>query len=276
MFPDIGVFHPQIVHFVIALLMVGVVFRLISLTGKAQFTGAAALTLILIGTGASVLAVKSGEDAHGPAERVPGARDAVVEHEEWGERTRNLFLVVAAFELLALGLSDRRRRAVLVASAVVGLGGMFVLYETAEHGGELVYQYAGGVGVRSGDPNDLSRLLLAGLYHNAVLDRSEGRPVDAARLIEEMSRRFPDDRAIALLVIESLILDRENGEAALEALARFTVPEGDRRLRLQAGLLAADALQLTERTDSAQTTLEALLQDFPSNQRIENKLAELR
>ena len=276
MFPDIGVFHPQIVHFVIALLMVGVVFRLISLTGKAQFTGAAALTLILIGTGAAVLAVKSGEDAHGPAERVPGARDAVGEHEEWGERTRNLFLVVAALELLALGLSDRRRRAVLVASGVVGLGGMFVLYETAEHGGDLVYQYAGGVGVRSGDPNDLSRLLLAGLYHNAVLDRSEGRPVDAARLIEEMSRRFPDDRAIALLVIESLILDRENGEAALEALARFTVPEGDRRLRLQAGLLAADALQLTERTDSAQTTLEALLQDFPSNQRIENKLADLR
>lgn len=276
MFPDIGVFHPQIVHFVIALLMVGVAFRLISLTGKAQFTGAAALTLILIGTGASVLAVKSGEDAHGPAERVPGARDAVVEHEEWGERTRNLFLVVAALELLALGLSDRRRRAVLVASGVVGLGGMFVLYETAEHGGDLVYQYAGGVGVRSGDPNDLSRLLLAGLYHNAVLDRSEGRPVDAARLIEEMSRRFPDDRAIALLVIESLILDRENGEAALEALARFTVPEGNRRLRLQAGLLTADALQLTELTDSAQTTLEALLQDFPSNQRIENKLAELR
>lgn len=190
MFPDIGVFHPQIVHFVVALLIVGVVFRLISLTGKAPFTGAAALTLILIGTGASVLAVESGDDAHGPAERVPGARDAVVEHEEWGERTRNLFLAVAMLELLALGLSGRRRSAVLVASGVVGLGGMFVLYETAEHGGELVYEYAGGVGVRSGDPNDLSKLLLAGLYHNAVLDRSEGRSADAARLIEEMSRPF--------------------------------------------------------------------------------------
>ena len=69
-------------------------------------------------------------------------------------------------------------------------------------------------------------------------------------------------------MIESLILDRANGEAALEALARFTVPEGNRRLRLQAGLLTADALQLTERTDSAQTTLEVLLQDFPSNQQI--------
>lgn len=276
MFPDIGVFHPQIVHFVIALLMVGVVFRLISLTGKAPFTGAAALTLILIGTGASVLAVESGDDAHGPAERVPGARDAVVEHEEWGERTRNLFLAVAMLELLALGLSGRRRSAVLVASGVVGLGGMFVLYETAEHGGELVYEYAGGVGVRSGDPNDLSKLLLAGLYHNAVLDRSEGRSADAARLTEEMSRPFPDDPAIELLAIESLILDRENGEAALEALARFTAPEGDGRLRLQAGLLTADALQLTGLTDSARTTLEVLLEDFPSNQRIENKLAELR
>ncbi len=60
------------------------------------------LTLLLLGTGAAVIAVQSGGDAHGPVERVPGARDMVEEHEEWGERTRNVFFLVVALELLAL------------------------------------------------------------------------------------------------------------------------------------------------------------------------------
>ena len=50
MLPDIGVFHPQVVHFVIALLIAGVVFRLVSLTGKLTFTGPAAAVLLLAGT----------------------------------------------------------------------------------------------------------------------------------------------------------------------------------------------------------------------------------
>ncbi len=64
------------------------------MTGRAAFTGPAALTLLLLGSGAVVIAVQSDEDAHGPAERVPGARDMVKEHEEWGERTRNVFVLV--------------------------------------------------------------------------------------------------------------------------------------------------------------------------------------
>src|SRR3990172_5506510 len=151
--PNIAYWHPQVVHFVVALLFVGVALRLLSLTGRWSFTGPAAATLIFLGTAAAVVAVKSGTDAHGPAERVPGARDAVVEHEELGERTRNLFLVVAALEIGALALGTRpARRWVTIAAAIGGFGGLLVLYEAAEHGGELVYAYAGGVGVRSGEP----------------------------------------------------------------------------------------------------------------------------
>ena len=108
--PDTGAFHPHIVHFVIALLFVGVAFRLVSLTGRFAFTNHAATVLILLGTVAAFAAVKSGDDAHGPAERVPGARAAVVEHEEWGERARNAFIVVSLFELAALGLAFRKHR----------------------------------------------------------------------------------------------------------------------------------------------------------------------
>src|SRR6266480_5829942 len=99
--PNIGAYHPIIVHFAIALLVVGVTFRWISLTGRAPFTGPAAATLILAGAVAALLAVHSGTDAHGPVERIPGARNAVGEHEEWGERTRNIFLIVGAIEIAA-------------------------------------------------------------------------------------------------------------------------------------------------------------------------------
>ena len=51
-----------------------------------------------------------------------------------GERSRNIFLVVAALEIAALiPAAQRWRKGVHLASAVVGLGGAFSLYETGEH-----------------------------------------------------------------------------------------------------------------------------------------------
>src|SRR6266480_4395974 len=97
--PNIGAYHPIIVHFAIALLVVGVIFRWISLTGRVAFTGAAAATLILAGAVAALLAVHSGTDAHGPVERIPGVRQAVMEHEGAGEWARNVGLLVAVLEI---------------------------------------------------------------------------------------------------------------------------------------------------------------------------------
>ena len=44
-------------------------------------------------------------------------------------------------------------------------------FEAAEHGGELLYSYAGGVGTRSGEPADFKRLPVAGLYNASRIDR---------------------------------------------------------------------------------------------------------
>ncbi|MGH7676577.1 MAG: hypothetical protein ACREMV_15030, partial [Gemmatimonadales bacterium] len=66
--PNLAWFHPQIVHFAVALLAAGVLSRWISLTDRAAFTGPAAAALLLAGTAAAVLAVRSGTDAHGPVE----------------------------------------------------------------------------------------------------------------------------------------------------------------------------------------------------------------
>lgn len=274
--PDIGTFHPIIVHFVVALLFVGVVLRVVSLTGKLSFTKSAATVLILLGTVATILAARSGDDAHGPAERIPGAREAVHEHEEAGERARNVFLLVGTLELAALALAKKNyARWVLTASGVVGLFGLYVVYEAAEHGAEVVYEYAGGVGTRSGNDEDVGRLLVAGLFHQARLDREAGRHEEAARLIEELARRRPDELDVQLLMAQSLIEDRDDGRAALAALEKLSVPPDNRRERLQYGLYTAAAWELIGETDSARVVLGQLQTDFPNSTAIQERLDRL-
>jgi uncharacterized membrane protein len=279
--PDIGVFHPQIVHFVIAFLVGGVVLRVVSLLGRPAWAGPAAATLILVGALASVVAVRSGTDAHGPVERVPGARQAVVEHEEWGERTRNLFLGIAVIELIGLGLArspdrDKIARGVRMASAAVGLVGLFFVYETGEHGGHLVYGYAGGVGIRSGQPEDVTHLLIAGLYHQAMQDRAQGRPEAAARLIEEMRLRAGDDWSVQLMAAESLLRDRGEPQAALDFLAGLDVPADNPQIAPRMGLLRADALEALGMTDSARVVVQDLANRFPTSRAVRARAEAMR
>src|SRR5436309_7233177 len=123
-------FHPQFVHFAIALLVAGVVFRAVSLLGRPAFAAPAALSLLAAGTLAAALAVQSGTAAHGPVERIPGVRQAVADHEEWGIRTRNVFFTVIVLEGIGLLLyRSPRRRLAYAASAIVGVIGLACLYE---------------------------------------------------------------------------------------------------------------------------------------------------
>ena len=278
--PNIAVVHPQVVHFVVAFLSLGVAARVVSLLPlgeRFRFTGAMATVLIVLGTLAAVAAVRSGTDAHGPAERVPGAREAVMDHEEWGERTRNVFIGVALLELSGLAFASRRRaaQALRVGSALVGLAGAYVLYQPADYGGDLVYNHAGGVGLRSGDPTDLKRLLVAGLYHNARAAGDSGRTDEAGRLTEELVRQMPDDPTVRFLGVESLIKDHHDPRAALVALAAIEVKADDVRLQIRKGLLVSDAYQALGAADSARATIEALKARYPDNPRVKAMLERM-
>lgn len=275
--PDIGAFHPIIVHFVLALGIVGVLLRLVSLTGKLSWTGPAAALLLISASVAAVFAAQSGKDAHGLAERIPGARPAVQEHEETGELTRNLFLVVGVLELAALLFRSRvsAAKGLLFASGLVGIGAALELYEAGEHGGELVYSYAGGVGTRTGDPEDVQRLLVAGLYHQARTSREAGRLEESARLIDELSRQSPDDPAVKLLVAESLLKDRNDPTAALAAVAAIEAPPEDRFVTIRKGMLASEAWVAAGQKDSAKAILSDLAQRFPQARFVLDALKKL-
>jgi uncharacterized membrane protein len=268
--------HPQIVHFTIVLVVVGVAFRLVSLFGKPAFASPAASTLLILAALSSVVSVRSGTAAHAPVERAPGARPAVMEHEEWGERTQIVLLVLGAIELVGLALRRSPKAKIAhAAAAVVGLVGIYAVYETGKHGGELVYAYAGGVGLRSGDPKDVERLLLAGYYHQAMAERAAGRNEQAAALIAQAAERYRSDPEVQLLAAESQLLDRRNAEAAIDALKVIRLPDDNRFMAFRKATLLADAYEAAGRKADAIPALESTLKAFP-NPRLQQRLDGLK
>jgi uncharacterized membrane protein len=272
--PDIGFYHPIVIHFAIGLLAVGVLFRWIALTGRADFAGPAAACLILLATMAILVAAWSGEDAHEAVEAVPGTAAAVRAHQAWGERTRNLAVVAGALELLALALRGRPgARRIVFASAAIGVVALLAILETGKLGGELVYAHAGGVGIRSGKPEDVARLLLAGLYEQAEVDEKAGRGGDAASLLEIAAKRFPADNAVQVRAAEALLEDRKDPRGALEILGRPAPTPDEPSLRFRRGWLSADALDALGRQPEARAVLERMRAEFPENTRLRSRLA---
>ncbi len=271
-------YHPQVVHFAIALVFVGVGFRLLSLIRRLSFLDVAATLLILLGTVACFLAVQSGDAAHGPVERIPGARPAVVEHEAGGQRTRNIFAVVSLLEVAVLVLGWRKHRlafAATIAAAVVGVAGLGAMYETAEHGGELVYSYAGGVGTRSGAPDDVNRLFMAGIYQQALQDRQDGRVDDAMALLELGANRLTSNLDLQLMTAEWLTDVKRDPAAAIQRLDGLQIPSDDVRARVRAGLARASALAAQGNKDGAKAVLQTLQGEFPDNAQVRRRLDEL-
>jgi uncharacterized membrane protein len=278
--PSIATYHPIIVHFAIALLTIGVIFRWVSLTGRAPFTGPAAATLLILGTAAAVLAVRSGTDAHGPVERIPGVRQAVQEHEDAGEWARNVFLVVALLEIVALAARRKNvnvARVALWGSAVVGIAGFAAIVKAGDRGGDLVYNYGGGIGIRSGDTSDVTHLYLAGLYQAALQARTLKDSARAAVLFGDMERQFPNDTNVRLLVAESQLRDKHDPRGALATLGRLTAPHGNRFLASRVAFLKADAYVAAGKPDSARAALEQLATAYPElAERIRGRIAQIK
>lgn len=275
--PNIAEFHPQIVHFVIAGAALGIFFRWVSLTGKLKWTDGAATALIVVGAVAAWFAVRSGVDAHGIPERIPGAVQAVQHHEEEGIELRNIMLWLAALELIILvPLLAKWRKYGRVAAALLGIWAVALIYETGEAGGKLVYSYAGGVGTRSGDSTDVNNLLKAGMYHRATLSRAQKNADGAAATFAEMAVKFPEDATVQIMGAESLILDKKDFAAAQAALIKLAVPADTARNYRRYKLAWADMYIGLGHRDSARAILEPLLSKAPTNKALLDRMEKVK
>jgi uncharacterized membrane protein len=275
--PDIGYYHPQIVHFVIAGLSLGILFRVLSVTGKLPWTDRAATAIILLGTVAAVFAVQSGTDTHQLSERIPGAAAAVQAHEDAGKDLRNLFLFISAIEIAALiPALAKWKKYLIMASAAICLWGAYEVYDVGRLGGIVVYSFAGGVGERTNDTTDVNHTMVAALYNRALLDREQKNSAAAAQEFEELARRFPNDQEIQLAYAQSLIIDKKDGAAAMAQLGKIPMPPDTARAWSRYQSTKADAFVAMGQTDSARVILTALVAKFPQSQRLKDKLAKLK
>ena len=269
--------HPQIVHFTIVLVIVGVAFRLLSLLGPPAFAGPAAATLLILAAASSVALRAIGTAAHGPVERAPGARPAVMEHEEWGERTQNILLVLGVIELAGLAL--RRSPEVQVVHAARGARrprpASMPCMRPASMAASSCMPMPAASACGAGDPKDVERLLLAGYYHQALEDRKAGHNDRASELIGAAAKRFPSDVEVQLLAAESLMLDQKDPQRAADALAAITVPDSNRVLRTRKATLLADAFEKLGQKDNAIAALQAIVDAAP-NPRIQQRIDALK
>jgi uncharacterized membrane protein len=147
--------HPLVVHFPIALTMVTPLLVLMALVSK-RYTRvwlAASALMMLLAAGGAWVAASTGSAAEELAERVPGAKAILEEHEELGESAEYFAFALAGVLVIGTGLFWRwgekcPRRVIIgvgLAYLVANGAGALVVANAAHEGGRLVHE----VGVRA-------------------------------------------------------------------------------------------------------------------------------
>lgn len=183
--------HPIIVHFPIALLVAGLVVDLVSLFVRQRSAVRDTATwLYCAGAASAILAYFTGLNGADamllPAQVTP----LVDEHADWAFRTTWFFAFFASARL-AVSYILPPKPVVLGGAFVLGLAGVGMLFETAEHGALLVYQHGLGVAAITTDDAEAIDDLIADATVDQVdpgiIDLQEGswvwRPVRGAETV---------------------------------------------------------------------------------------------
>ncbi len=150
--PGLPNLHPALVHFPLAIFPAAVVFDLAALfLRRVAWLDRAATALYVLGAMGAGAAYLAGEEAEEGLHGLPAAVGVLIDqHSVWAARA---LWTIVALALLRLGLAwHERRRAVSgyrplrYAVLVVAAAALWLLVETADRGGALVYRH--GVAVQ--------------------------------------------------------------------------------------------------------------------------------
>ncbi len=144
--------HPLLVHFPIVLLIVAVLVDALSVVRPANTAfRRAAVVFFVVGALAATVTFFTGRAAADALSLPTFAVADVTDHADWATRTLWFFGLYALVRLGLLAWERKREnpwgRGIQVLLLLVGLGGLFLVVETGEHGAKLVFDH--GLGVRS-------------------------------------------------------------------------------------------------------------------------------
>lgn len=145
--------HPALVHFPIVLILAGTGVAVVAVFLRRWHLPLLAAGLLLTGAAGAAAAAWSGEEEEESTGKLSARAEQILEeHEEWGDRTRNLAIVAGllATGAVAAGRLPKVARGLGIAAAVAGLAASYAVAEAGHYGGLLVYQH--GVGVNAAAP----------------------------------------------------------------------------------------------------------------------------
>ncbi len=141
---DIQHIHPMIVHFPIALLIVGLLADAIGLFSKKEFFSKAGLYLLILGTIGVIAAYFSGNLAGEGVTEAGSLKQALESHEEAAELSIWLMSAAALVRIAFIAVKSYSGSLKWVAFALF-LIGVLSIARTGYYGGELVFKHAAGV-----------------------------------------------------------------------------------------------------------------------------------
>ena len=141
---DLTHVHPMIVHFPIALLIVGFLTDLASLFIKQEFFKQTGFYLLILGALGTVAALLSGEQAGSGLAGQGVLGQAIEQHEEAAELALWLVLITALFRI-ALVLLKKYTGVFKIVALVLFFLSVGAIARTGYYGGKLVYEHAAGV-----------------------------------------------------------------------------------------------------------------------------------
>ncbi|MEM1118690.1 MAG: DUF2231 domain-containing protein [Bacteroidota bacterium] len=135
--------HPLVVHFPIALLFVAALVDAVALAVRRrhEWVRASAVGLYALGALGTAAAFLTGRDASDSVDLPARAITTLNAHADWALYLTWFAGLYAAVRVFALWRDREGRLAVHLPLSLVGLAGLFLVVETAERGGELVYEH---------------------------------------------------------------------------------------------------------------------------------------
>ena len=142
--------HPIVIHFPIAFLSLYVIVEIAAIVSNKEFLQKSAYFILVIGVVMTVAAVLTGNQAEEMASRLQDGgneliRNAIENHEEFATITLWFFTGVLFFRTFIIIKKSFKKRIRYFLIPLVLLGG-YLIYQTGNYGGKLVYDY--GVGTK--------------------------------------------------------------------------------------------------------------------------------
>jgi uncharacterized membrane protein len=139
--------HPIVIHFPIAIILLAVLMDFLNIFLPDSWWDDLKSTILYgIGATAAIAAYYTGTWAADSVFLPSGAQSVLNEHSDWALWTVWFFGIYAVLRIMLHWYQKMDQKSIRIGIFVLALPGVFLLYETGDHGAKMVFGYGAGTG----------------------------------------------------------------------------------------------------------------------------------